>query len=106
MTSPDSNTVPDGKVFMSDEKWDLLAQLAEDSDYWNTAQDFAKQVHGRELSSMSDKQVYWFQNSEAALGREFYYREAKEAFGADSEQAKRAFDGLYGENARGRRRVG
>ncbi len=106
MTSPDSSTVPDGKVFMSDEKWDLLAQLAEDSDYWNTAQDFAKQVHGRELSSMSDKQVDWFHNIEAALGREFYLKEAKEAFGEDSEQAKRAFDGLYGENARGRRRVG
>jgi len=96
MTWCGSGTAPPGRVFMNDEKWDLLAQLAEDGDYWSKAQDFMKSVHGRELSSMSDKQVDWYHNIDASLDRELNLREAKVAFGEDSEQAKRAFQEIYG----------
>jgi len=106
MTWCGSGNPPPGRVFMKDEKWELLAQLAEDSDYWSKAQDFMKQVHGRELSSMSNKQVDWYYNIDASLDRELSLKEAKEGWGEDSEQAKRVFEELYGRGALGRRRVG
>lgn len=91
-----SKEVPQSKVQLSDEMWDLLAELAEGNDYWSEAHDFMKSIHGRELSFMSEKQVDWFYNIESSLGRELQLREAKEAWGEDSEQAKRIFDELYG----------
>lgn len=100
MTWGGNGSVQTGRVFMSDDKWDMLAQLAEDSDYWSKAQDFAKSVHGRELSSMSDKQVEWYYNIDAALGKQLQYKEAKEAWGEDSEQAKRIYEELYGKRRR------
>jgi len=95
MTWAGSSDAPSGRVFLSDPKWDLLAELAEDSEYWSKAQDFMKQVHGRELSSMSNKQADWYYNIDAALGKELQLKEAKEVWGEDSEQAKHLFEQLY-----------
>ena len=95
MTWPSSNTVPPGKILLSDEKWDILAKLAEDDDYWSKAQDFMKSIHGRELSSISNKQADWYHNIDATLDRELQLKEAKEVWGEDSKEAKRKFEELY-----------
>ena len=96
MTWGGGGSVVTGKVSLSDDKWDLLAELAESDDYWSKAQEFMKQVHGRGLSSMSDKQVEWYYNIDAALGKQLQYNEAKEAWGERSELAKRAYEEIYG----------
>ncbi len=100
MTWPSSSDAPSGKILFSDEKWDILAKLAEDSDYWSKAQDFMKSIHGRELSSVSDKQADWYYSIDTALEKELQLKEAKEVFGERSELAKRAFEEIYGKGRR------
>ena len=84
-----------GKVELGDEKWNLLAELADASEYWSKAHDFLKSVQDREFSSLSHRQVDWYYSIDASLDKELQLREAREAFGKHSEQAKRAFDRLF-----------
>ena len=95
MTWPSPSDDSSEKILFSDEKWDILAKLAEGGDYWSKAQDFMKSIHGRELSSISDKQADWYHNIDAALDKELQLKEAKEVWGEDSEGAKRKFEELY-----------
>jgi hypothetical protein len=69
-----------GNVKLTDEQIKLLEELASDSDYWSNALDFIHQTLGRELSSLSDKQVDWYYQIIASLDVEFNRREAIKAF--------------------------
>ena len=81
MTLQGSINAQSSKVCLTDEQQTLLAELADDSEYWKKAHDFFKQVEGRELSSLTDKQENWYINIEASINRENDLREAMIAFG-------------------------
>lgn len=74
-----------GKAILSDDQWRMLAKLAEDSEYWKTANDFMKGIGGRWLSSLSVKQVEWYYDIDAKLGVEVNKREGRIAFGLEGE---------------------
>ncbi len=95
MTWQSPGNIVQSKVQLSEEKQVLLAELANTSEYWSKAQDFTKQVNGRELSSMTDRQVDWYHSIDAGFDRELQLKEAKDAFGEYAEQAKHTFDELY-----------
>ena len=95
MTWPNPGNASQGSIQLSDEKWTILAELADASEYWSKAHGFLLQHNGRELSSMTDRQVDWYYSIGAALDRELQMREAREVWGVDGEQAKRMFDELY-----------
>lgn len=100
MTWHGSDKSQQGKVCLNDEKQTLLAELAEDSEYWSKAQDFFKQVEGFELSSLTDRQEDWYYIISATLDKEHNAREAKIAFGALSEQAMHEFRKIFPERKR------
>lgn len=74
-----------GKAILTDDQWLVLAKLAEDSEYWKTAQDFMKGIVGRKLSFLSVKQYEWYGNIDASLNVEVNKREGRIAFGLESE---------------------
>ncbi|MBA7704931.1 hypothetical protein ES703_113754 [subsurface metagenome] len=51
--------VPFEHIGMTEDKMSLLAELAEDSDYWKRAHVFVKLTANRVLSSLSHKQRSW-----------------------------------------------
>jgi len=63
----------------------MLAELAENSEYWNAANDFIQQMKGRWLPSLTDKQVDWYYDIQASLAVEVDRREARIAFGLEEE---------------------
>lgn len=72
-----------GRVVLSDDEWAMLAKLAGASEYWKTAYDFMRGVKGRELFSLTDKQLGWYYDIEARLAVEVWRLEAKRVFGMD-----------------------
>ncbi len=59
-----------GRVFLTEDQWTALAKLAEDSEYWSSAQKFMNQVDGYKLQSLTGKQLDWYNNIEDKLDRE------------------------------------
>ena len=51
--------VPFEDIGMTEQKMDLLKQLAEDNDYWKRAYRFVQSSTNRKLSSLSDNQRKW-----------------------------------------------
>jgi len=74
-----------GKALLTDEQWLIIAKLAEDSEYWNSAQDFMKQVDGLWLTSLSVNQLGWYSDIDAQLDVEVNRREGRIAFGEEKE---------------------
>jgi len=72
--------IPFESIGMNSDNWDLLDELAGNSDYWEKAFHFVKQIRYRGPSSLSDSQTDWLHNIIASLGVEVNRREAKEAF--------------------------
>lgn len=76
-----------GAVRLTNEQMDMLGELADSgNEYWEKVQGFILRMKNRELSSLSDAQVDWYYNISASLNREIDLREARIAFGEDSEQ--------------------
>jgi Arc/MetJ-type ribon-helix-helix transcriptional regulator len=80
MTCPQPKPHIQGSVKLTDEQIELLEELAEGNDYWSNAHEFIHQSLGRELSSLSDKQLDWYYVIEASLNVELDKIEARRAF--------------------------
>ena len=74
-----------GKAILTDDQWLMLAKLAKDSEYWNSANDFMKSIDGRWLGSLSVKQVEWYGDIDAQLDVEVNKHEGRIAFGLEKE---------------------
>ena len=72
--------VPFTDLGMTQERIDLLDELAGTNDYWKSARSFLKGVEHREASSLSEKQQDWIENIVASLGVELNRKVAKELF--------------------------
>lgn len=74
-----------GKAILSEDQWQMLAKLAEDNGYWKTAHDFMCGIDGHELSSLSVKQLDWYNDIDARLDVEVNRHEGRIAFGLEKE---------------------
>ena len=74
-----------GKAILTDDQWLIMAKLAEDSEYWESANGFMKSIDGRWLTSLSVKQAEWYNSIDAGLEVEVNRREGRIAFGLESE---------------------
>lgn len=74
-----------GRALLTDDQWLILAKLTEESEYWDTAQGFMKGIDGCELSSLSVKQLDWYNDIDAKLEVEVNRREGRIAFGLEGE---------------------
>jgi len=59
---------------MTEDKMDMLAELAEDSSYWKNAHDFIQSITGRVLSSLGYHQRRWLTTIILDLDNELYKR--------------------------------
>jgi len=84
-------------VHLSEDQWEMLHKLAEDSEYWTRALSFVSQVQGRGLDSLTPAQLDWYHNIDASLMREIDFEEARIAFGEDSDQYKRERRRYFGQ---------
>lgn len=84
MTWLGSTRTQAGRATLSKEQGAMLAKLAEDSEYWKTAHNFMKGIVGHELSSLSVKQLDWYNTIEASLDAEIDRKTARELFGEQS----------------------
>lgn len=76
-------------VHLTDDQMDMLGELADSgNEYWESVQRFILQTKNRELSSLSDAQRDWYYTITASLDRELNFKEARVAFGEDSDQYK------------------
>ena len=73
------------KAFLTDDQWLMLAKLAEDSEYWETANGFMNGINGCLLSFLSTKQLEWYDTIDAQLNVEVNRREGRIAFGLEKE---------------------
>lgn len=83
-----STKTPAGRATLSKKQWAILAKLAGDSEYWKTSQSFMRGINGHELSSLSEKQLDWYNTIEASLNVEIDRKTTREVFG--SEQPREA----------------
>lgn len=74
------------KAVLTDDQWFIMIKLAEDSEYWKTADKFMKSIEGRWLGSLTKKQVDWYYSIDATLDVEINRREARIAFGYEEEE--------------------
>jgi len=76
------------KIALSEDQWNILIKLrdAGDSKYWEAAHDFVCSNNGRVLSSLSDKQLNWFYEIDAALDREVDRHEGRIAWGEEPDE--------------------
>jgi len=74
-----------GKAILTDDQWLMLAKLAEDNEYWKAASDFMKSIDSRWLSSLSVKQVEWYNDIDARLEVEVNRHEGRIAYGLEEE---------------------
>lgn len=77
-----------GKALLTDDQWLMMAKLAEDSEYWNSANDFMKSVDGHWLGSLSVKQLNWYYDIDARLDAEVNKHKGKIAFGLEEEDVQ------------------
>ena len=66
--------VPFEELGMTEVKMTLLAELAEDSDYWKRAHGFIRSITGSVPSSLSHKQRSWLTTIILSLDDELYKR--------------------------------
>ncbi len=66
--------VPFEDIGMTEQKMDLLKELAEDSSYWKKAHDFVRSVVGRKPSSLTYNQRQWLDTIILGLDNELYKR--------------------------------
>ena len=72
-------------VIITEDQRLMLAELAENSEYWNAANDFIQQMKGRWLPSLTDRQEDWYHEIQARLAVDVNRREARIAFGLEKE---------------------
>jgi len=70
-------------VFLQDDQWSALEQLAITSEYWRTAASFLYRMNDRLLSSLTDRQKEWYEELHAELNVQVDRREARIAFGLE-----------------------
>ena len=75
-----SPRVPFSEIGMTQEKLDLMKELAENNEYWRNASSFIRAVANRKLSSLSLRQRNWIYEIDASLGDELNKKIAKELF--------------------------
>lgn len=77
------------KVSLTDEQMGMLCELADSgAEYWEKVQGFILQNKDRDVNELTLKQQDWYYVIKASIDREIDLREAKLAFGEDSEQYK------------------
>lgn len=85
-TGPSSwlGDVPFTDKGMTQEKVDIMEELAEDNEYWKTALSFFRSVSTRKFSTLSDRQKDWLYNIVDSLEVELNRKEARKAFESES----------------------
>jgi hypothetical protein len=77
------NKQPPSIVKLDQEKYALLKELSEDSDYWASALKFVDSVKNRDFYSLTDKQADWLTSIMAELSVRVDRRTAREIFNED-----------------------
>jgi len=72
--------VPFSEIGMDEDKYTLLKELAEDSEYWRSAYSFIEGVRDRRLFSLTVRQSNWVMTIDAELGVELNRRAVREVF--------------------------
>ena len=74
-------SIPYEKMGMTKERYDLLVELAKDSEYWNKALSFINSTSSRKQHTLTTPQHNWVCEIVASLGDILNKRIAKDLFG-------------------------
>ena len=73
-------SIPYANYGMTQEMMDIMAEIAEDNEYWKTALQFVRSTSGRKFNTLSEKQQIWVENIIASLAVEINKKEGRDVF--------------------------